>query len=136
MTLLNRFFSGPFNKIIYKLRYVIVFIWFTFGAICVYFGSQIGPLTEQEEFLPNDHPMMVLLKDVENGFPSAQNLKDSIVVNLNWGIMGLDRSEVGLWDSSDMGKLIWDDTFTLLPPENQVALIDLCIYLRDDSDFV
>ncbi len=65
MTLLNRFFSGPFNKYIHKFRYAIVFIFFTFGAICVYFGSQIGPLTEQEEFLPNTHYMMVLLKDVE-----------------------------------------------------------------------
>ena len=46
MTLLNRYFSGMHNKIIHKFRYAIVFIFFTFGAICVYFGSQIGPLTE------------------------------------------------------------------------------------------
>ena len=116
MTLLNQFFSGPFNRIIYKFRYALVFIFFTFGAICIYFGSQIGPLSKQEEFLPNDHPMMVLQKDVESSFPAGGNMKDSIVVNLNWGIEGLDRSGTALWDSDDLGKLIWDQTFTLLPP--------------------
>ena len=35
-----------------------------------------------------------------------------------------------------MGKLIWDDEFTVKPVENQRALIDLCNYLKDESDLV
>ena len=78
-------------------------------------ASGIGPLTEQEEFLPKEHELMVLLKDVGERFPSASNLKDSIVVNLNWGIKGLDRDDVGSWDAAELGKIEWDDTFTVAP---------------------
>ena len=35
----------------------------------------------------------------------------------------MDRSEVGAWDASDIGKLEWDDGFTVTPVENQVALM-------------
>jgi len=136
MTFLNRFFSGPYNRFIHKLRYIIVVVFFSFGVMCIYFGSQISPLTKQEEFLPNDHPMMVLLKDVETNYPAVGNQKDTILVSLNWGIAGLDRSDVGMWDSSEMGKLIWDDEFTVKPVENQRALIDLCNYLKDESELV
>ena len=58
---------------------------------------------------------MILQKDVEDRFPSASNLKDSIVVNLNWGIKGLDRKDVGAWNSIELGRLEWDDTFTVTP---------------------
>lgn len=39
MTFLNRFFSGPYNRFIFKLRYVIVVVFFSFGVMCIYFGS-------------------------------------------------------------------------------------------------
>jgi len=81
-------------------------------------ATNIGPLTEQEEFLPNTHPMMILLKEVGEEFPSATNTQDSILVNWNWGIKGLDRSNVGLWDSADIGELEWDDTFTVKSAES------------------
>ena len=65
--------------------------------------------------MPDDHELMVLLEVVGEKFPSASNLKDSIVVNLNWGIKGLDREGVGAWDSNNIGKLQWDDSFTVAP---------------------
>ena len=58
------------------------------------------------------------------------------MVSLNWGIKDLDRSDVGMWDATDLGKLVWDDTFTVAPARNQKALIDMCIYLRDSSPIV
>ena len=79
---------------------------------------------------------MVLLELVGEKFPSASNLKDSIVVNLNWGIKRLDREGVGAWDSNNIGKLQWDDSFTVAPQENQKALLDLCKDLQYSSDLV
>lgn len=57
-------------------------------------------------------------------------------VTIQWGVKDLDRSDVSLWDSSTLGSLIWDDTFTLSPAENQQALLDLCEDLRDNFDRV
>ena len=68
--------------------------------------------------MPNSHELVVLADDIGNEFPSAADIKDSIVVSLNWGIKDLDRDDVDTWDPSDMGRLIWDDTFDLTPARN------------------
>lgn len=52
-------------------------------------------------------------------------------MHLNWGIKGLDREDVGLWDPTDIGTLIMDDTFNIVPAQNQKALLDLCNKLKD-----
>ena len=57
-------------------------------------------------------------------------------MNLNWGIKGLDRSDVGYWDSSNMGRLVLDDNFTVAPVRNQEALLKLCNDLSNDHELV
>ena len=34
---------------------------------------------------------------------------EALVVKINWGVKGLDRSGISNWDPNDMGKLVWDD---------------------------
>ena len=48
----------------------------------------------------------------------------------------LDQSDIGLWDPNDIGSLVWDESFTIEPAENQQALLDLCNDLRDNFEFV
>ncbi len=85
---------------------------------------------------------MVLQEEVFNNFKqqgsfsSAGNVQGAVYVNLNWGIKGLDRSDVGLWDSTDQGRLIMDDDFTVAPVRNQEALFNLCNDLLDDHELV
>lgn len=62
------------------------------------------------------------------------NFDTDIVVNLNWGVKDLDRSNVGSWEPSEMGEIIWDDDFTVVPAENQQALLDLCDDLLSDNN--
>ena len=57
-------------------------------------------------------------------------------MHLNWGIKDLDRSEVGLWDPANMGKLVLDDSFTVEPVRNQQAVLNLCNVLTDDHELV
>ena len=63
---------------------------------------------------------------------TAGNIRGAIFVKMSWGVKDLDREEVDLWDPSKMGKLIWDETFTVIPESNQQALLDLCTDLRDN----
>ena len=117
-------------------RYVLVVFFAIFGIGAIVIASNIGPLTEQEEYLDYDTPIMVTQKLVEDNFLSTSSLKESLVVRLNWGVKGLDRSDVGAWDPKDMGELIWDEDFNVAPKANQQNLIDLCIDLRDNNEFV
>jgi len=63
---------------------------------------------------------MVLSKMVDDNFSGAvEGLKKGIQVNINFGIKDLDRDGVGSWDPEDIGKLVWDDDFTVAPVANQ-----------------
>ena len=138
MTRITKFFSTKFNNFVYKLRYL-----FTIGFILLGIGagivaSHIGPLTSQEEYLPRDDLLMVLQDEVESNFVTlgsfvaAANIRGAMFVSLSWGIAGLNRQEVNLWDPSKMGELIWDETFTVLPEANQQFMLDLCADLREN----
>ena len=67
---------------------------------------------------------MVLQDEVDanfvtlGSFVAAGNIKGAIFVKVSWGVLGLNRDEVGLWDPSKMGEIIWDEDFTVLPAEN------------------
>lgn len=49
------FFTYPFNNFIAKFNLCIFIVFVIFIAFMGYSASQIGPLTKQEEFLPEDH---------------------------------------------------------------------------------
>lgn len=86
---------------------MLVALFIILGIVAAVIASEMGPLTQQEEFLPNTDPLMVLQKEVEDNFKpmgtfsSAGNVKGNIFVNINWGIKDLDRSNVGIWDPED-----------------------------------
>ena len=94
----------------------------------------MGPLTEQEEWIPEDNEVMMLSKEIDVNFSrSVGDVKKGLFVNINWGVKDLDRSDVGTWDPEDVGKLIWDDNFTMTPEANQRSILDLCKKLKTDS---
>ena len=62
----------------------------------------------------------MLSREIDDNFSRAvEGLKSGIMVNINWGVKGLDRDGVSSWDPEDVGKLIWDDGFTVTPVLNQ-----------------
>ena len=115
---ITMFFSGPFDRCVKKIRYIIVFLFVIVGVFAAIKASGIGPMTKEEEYLPSDSPVMLLHKDIERNFFSTSALKDSLVVSLNWGIKDLDRSNVSTWDVRDMGELVWDEELTVVPAQN------------------
>ena len=56
-----------------------------------------------------------ILQDEFNTGENDANIK----VYIFWGIDYLDKSDVGRWNSSELGKIVWDDEFTLAPETNQ-----------------
>ena len=44
----------------------------------------------------------------------------SIVIDLMWGLTGIDKSNVVYYNASDLGEPIWDDEFDMTPSENQL----------------
>ena len=69
--MLTRFFSGPFDKCIIKLRYVWVGVFIVLGIVGAVIASRIGPLTKQEEWLPDDNEIIMLSNEVNDNFSKA-----------------------------------------------------------------
>ena len=133
---LTRFFAGPFNECIYKLRYIIVVLLALFGLISAGFASQMGPLSAMESMLSPDHPLKVASDVMLGEFSMGGGSPSSLEVAITWGVKGMDRSSVGLWESDNPGVLEWDEEFTVAPRRNQAALLNLCDWLETESELV
>ena len=86
--------------------------------------------------LPADHPFMQVQKILADKFSSTADQKEALRVNIIWGVKDLDRSDVALWDPEDLGRLKWDESFTVTPVENQEALLEFCRFLQEGSPLV
>ena len=53
-------------------------------------------------------------------------------LHIVWGTRGVDRSAANPWDESDLGEVVWDDTFDLADPAAQAALLRACTVPLDD----
>lgn len=61
------------NGLTKKLRYFIIAataIWFIFA---VNRARQLGPLTEEEEFIPKEHPIMIPLNILNDNFTQSED---------------------------------------------------------------
>ena len=69
--------------------------------------------------LPEDHPIMVTGKLLSDTFSKTSEQAGAFMVSIVWGVKDLDRSNVGLWDPTELGELVWDDNFDIVPADNQ-----------------
>ena len=83
-------------------------------GIALYFATQLTPITEQEEFLPEAHPIRRFQEDLEYYFGTTLYVLD---VHIYWGVAGVDRSEVSMWDAADVGEAVFDPEFTIYTVE-------------------
>lgn len=96
---------------VYELRYIIIFAFFIWAIIAGVYASQIGPLTEAEEFLPRDHKIIVTSNLLRDEFDGQGD--EGLMVDIFWGVKDLDREGGSQWDASFIGKAILDDQFDL-----------------------
>ena len=128
--------GGPLNNFDRRFRYIIVAVLSILGTVGIGIATQIGPLTEPDELLPDDHPMVKTGKLISDEFVTTTDQSGAFLVSIVWGVKDLDRSEVGLWDPEVLGELVWDDQFDVSPYENQKSVMKLCEDLRDDHELV
>ena len=54
----------------------------------------------------------------------------SIVVDIMWGISGINKTGVDFFNASDIGKPIWDPNFDMSDPQSQIEIYDFCQHLK------
>jgi hypothetical protein len=54
-----------------------------------------------------------------------------VVVDIIWGLEGINKTGVDRFNASDIGVANWDLKFDLSPPESQIQIIDFCEDLLD-----
>ena len=68
--------------------------------------------------LPADHPTLVTANKLQDEFTADASDKDAFIVNMVWGVKGLNRDDVSMWDPESLGELVWDKDFTMEPVAN------------------
>jgi len=125
LNILEKFFGGPWNKFVEKYRFFIMGGILAWSAATCYFVTQLGPLTEQENFVPEDHPVLQAADIAQEEFYSGDT-DIALRIEFVWGISGLDKSDVSMWDPFNSGKIVWDNQMDLSPKANQQAILEFC----------
>lgn len=55
---ITRCMGGPFNDIVYRFRYFIIVLFVILGIGGLIVATKIGPMTENQPMLPEDHPLI------------------------------------------------------------------------------
>ena len=77
----------------------------------------LGPLTEEEVFIPDSHWHTKVGDAVRFEFHSGGSGTE-FIVEFMWGLSGIDRSGTNRWTSSDIGSAVYDDDFNLATQAN------------------
>lgn len=124
MGTIEKFFGGAWNEWVHKLRFVIIFVMVAWLVFAIIKAKDIGPLTEKEEFLPDDNEITIVGNILRNEFQSVDS--SPIKVNIYWGVEELNTEDVGLWDASYTGEVKMDDKFSLSTVEAQQNILNFC----------
>lgn len=86
---IDKFYGGKFNGLISKGKwfiFAIIAIWSIFSCVM---ATQLGPLTKEEEWLPDDHWVSRAFKILGEGYFSGDQ-DESITMELFWGVDKVD----------------------------------------------
>ena len=82
-------------------RYLIVLLFLGWTGYAVYLAKDISPLTENEKFFQEGHYMDRVVTIMSDEFSRGNLL--TINVNVYWGVKGIDKQNVHIWDPSQIG---------------------------------
>lgn len=78
---------------------------------------------------------MVAFNKILYGFNEGAQAQ-TLVVDIMWGLQGINKTKVDHFNASDIGTADWDNDFDLSPPENQQAAFDFCQHLKKQEDLL
>ena len=130
---LEKFFSTYWCDGVNKARYVIIMIFTIWVVFASFKAFQIGPLTEAEKFVDDDHPIMLPFMTINNQFPA--NVESYKKVHYYFGVKDIDRTGESMWDAVFIGEPIMDNQFDMSSVESQTYLQSFCQDLSS-ADFI
>lgn len=106
------FFDTTWNNFVRKFRWPIVIIGLLMGVYAGHRSSEIRGLTSMEQYTPYDHYVMVAFRKILFGFNEGDQAQ-TIVVDIMWGVEGINKTNVDYFNASDIGRATWDKEFDL-----------------------
>ena len=114
---LELFFDSTWNSWVKKYRWPILFLGILVASYAAIRSTEIVGLSEMERYFPPGHPVTGAFDVLIGGFNEG-NQGQAIVVDLMWGLDGIDKSKVDYYNASDIGEAKWKDDFDVVPTEN------------------
>lgn len=116
-----RFIKSPARHAI-LVAFVALLLYGAWGA------NKLEPPAQQEQWYPSDH-MMQAFANKREAFASSDEDR-VIVVDVFWGLDGMDVSSVNRWKPAERGELRLTQTFDASSPEAQTHLANACDELK------
>ncbi|PXF47429.1 Protein dispatched-like [Gracilariopsis chorda] len=132
---LERFFGGPWARLVYKTRYVLVAISLVLIGLGIFGATKLEPIQETEQFLPDDHPIRVIERTLGEDFATERG-RTLFEVRVTWGISGIDRSGTSRFEPELIGSAELDESLDLRRKEAQEHILKTCKELASQKNLV
>ena len=129
---IERFFNGFWTNLTHKIRYPLISLGFLIIGACIWLSTRLETPRETEKFLPDDFPLQQASILGREAFPSFDD-SNNLVVNVVWGVEGIDRKGISRYNTEDAGVPILDDMFSLKTAAAQKRVLDACSFFADPS---
>jgi len=97
--------------------------------VAISLAVNLSPLSTQEEFLPNDHPLMEVSTVQSDNFAGGGVYR--LAITIYWGAQDINKDKTTRWDPVYIGEAVMDDTFNTSTVEAQESIIKFCQELKD-----
>jgi len=127
---IERFYHGPFFRFISHrvVRAIVVLGFASLFVAGALLASSLETPAEQERWYPSHHAMQAF-SDNRRRFMSSD--EDRVVlVDVAWGVRGMDLTGVDRWTPSERGALVRDERFDPTSPDAQRHLRDACAAVK------
>lgn len=136
----GRYFYFSYVPFVYGLRWIVMLVALVLLVFCFVAAFYLAPHRGN----PNFFPVGSNLNDFDDLTENVFNLDDSSYgeVNLVWGIAGIDRSHIDLYDPTAIGTTTYDPSFNLSDANVQQFLVDVFEKAKlarigaEDSEFI
>ena len=132
---LRRFFEESIPKVVFKLRYIWLFIFtlFGIGGACVIFIYPKLKLPSQAQFqvFVTSEYAEQYDKIFRENLDFEKVLNDKMPIKFFWGVIPTDNGNP--WDPDDRGSIVLDESFDLSAPESQEWLLQFCSAIKTED---
>jgi predicted RND superfamily exporter protein len=100
---IENWFDEKWNTFISKGKFVIVILTVIWFGLTLYFAPQMGPQTEQPEFISEENPILKPFFVMTEEFPASGDSYADVTVF--WATKDIDREGENQWDPEFIGDI-------------------------------